>query len=219
VTALWGLPLAALRHVKAIAGVGCEVAIFAAGFSLLTLAAFVQAMGRVGFDRYYLQIFFGATLCLAILLDSEQRAVSAPRKRPLSTVLFLVLTLPLAFFTVAGVHDYFRWNDARWRLVEHAQKLGVPTTSIDGGYEVNGWLSFDLVRKHAEQIDDTHCIGGCHCGILWGLESIWTCHDDSYRVGMNLRNGYVEIAREEPNFWLGKNEPLILSRRPGPVPP
>ncbi|HEY5282781.1 MAG TPA: hypothetical protein VIM14_08325, partial [Polyangia bacterium] len=137
----------------------------------------------------------------------------------LSTVLFLVLTLPMAFFTVAGVHDYFRWNDARWRLVERAQKLGVPTTSIDGGYEVNGWLSFDLVRKHPEQIDDTHCIETCHCGILWGLESIWTCHDDSYRVGMNLRNGYIEIAREEPNFWLGKNQPVILSRRPGQVPP
>jgi hypothetical protein len=129
------------------------------------------------------------------------------------------LMLPLAYFTTAAVHDYFRWNDARWRLVEHARQLGVPTTSIDGGYEVNGWLSFDLMRKHPEKVDDSHCIGSCRCNIPWGLGAIWTCHDDSYRVGMGARDGYIEIAREEPRSWLGKSRPVILYRRPRTIPP
>jgi hypothetical protein len=219
VTALWGLPLTALRRVKGTERAGREVAAFAAMFSILSLAAVVQAMGRTGFDRYYLPILFGAAICVAFLLNTEQQAVSPLRKQAGSMVAFLVLTLPLAFFTCAGVHDYFRWNDARWRLVERARQQGMPTTSIDGGYEVNGWLSFDLMRKHPTEIDTNHCIGICHCEIPWGLASIWTCYDDSYRVGMSLRNGYIEIDRDEPRFWLGKNQPVLLSRRPGHVSP
>jgi hypothetical protein len=218
-TALWGLPVLALRGLRGASRARREVAVFAVAFSVLSLVAIVQTYSRSGLDRYGLPILFGTTVCIAILMDNERRAVSALRKRAWPTVAFLVLTLPMAFFTTAAIHDYFRWNDARWSLVARARQLGVPITSIDGGYEVNGWLAFDLMRKHPLKIDRTRCIGKCRCDVEWGLAGIWTCYDDSYRVGMSVSDGYTEIAREEPRFWLGKSRPLILSRRPGtPVP-
>jgi hypothetical protein len=210
-TALWGLPVAALSRIRHIARTGREAFVFALVFASLSLLAVTLSSGG-GFDRYYLPALFGITVCVAVLLHGEEQFL--PRKpRPLATVGFVVLALPLAFFSVAGIHDYFRWNDTRWHLVDHARQLGIPSTSIDGGYEVNGELSFDLMRRHPEAIDQSHCIGYCHCE-LPSLSSIWTCFDDSYRVGVSLRDGYTEVARELPHFWLGKARPLILSRRP-----
>jgi hypothetical protein len=120
----------------------------------------------------------------------------------------------LAFFTVAGAHDYFRWNNARWRLVARARSLGIPSTSIDGGYEVNGWLSYENLVHHREKIDESACIGECRCDVGANLGGLWNCHDDSYRIALSVRDGYSELARETPLMWLGPNRPLILSRRP-----
>jgi hypothetical protein len=212
-TVLWGLPLAGLRVLRGISRTGQEIFVFAIAFSVGSLVLAVQSYGAVGFDRYYLPLVLGAALALAVLLHGEERLVRRLGHGRLSTFLFVILTLPLAFFTVASMHDYFRWNDARWRLVARTQAMGVPSTSIDGGYEVNGDLSFDLMRKHPEKIDTSRCIGSCHCEIPWGLGPIWTCYDSSYRVGMSIRGEYEEIAREEPNFWLGRNRPVILMRR------
>jgi hypothetical protein len=211
-TALWGLPLGAVGRLAAASPLRREVALFAVIFSALSLAAAVQSFGRYGFDRYGLPLVFGTTLAVAILVSPAAEAAASPRLPAWSNRLFVAAILPMAFFTVAGVHDYFRWNDARWRLVAHARMLGVPATSIDGGYEVNGWLSFDRVRTHREPIDDSRCIGPCRCHPP-SLEEIWTCHDDSYRIGMTVAADYVEVARDAPRFWLGKGRPVILSRR------
>jgi hypothetical protein len=213
-TALWGLPLRALGRLRRTARTGRETFVFAGIFAASSLAIVTQTSGPNGFDRYYWPILLGATVCLAILFDGEERELRTPHARAIGTVAFTVVALPLAFFTVASAHDYFAWNDARWRLVEHAKKLGVPTTSIDAGYEANGFLSFDQMRKHPEAIDKSACIDRCHCEIPWDLGRIWTCYDDSYRIGMTVRDGYQEIARDEPGAWLGKARPVILSRRP-----
>jgi len=217
-TALWGLPLLAAKRLGKASRPRREVTLFAAGFSALSLIAVVQAYGNTGFDRYMLPVLFGCTVCVACLLTLEKEAVPAPgaqgrRRVAWTSVAFAVALLPVGAFSVAGVHDYFRWNDVRWRLVDHALRLGVPSTSIDGGYEVNGWLSYDAVSAHAP--DKSGCIGACTCE---AGELLWTCHDDSYRIGMNVRNGYVELLREEPDFWIGQDRPLILSRRPDPPP-
>ncbi len=213
-TALWGLPIRAADRLGRAARASREAFAFAATFAVLSMVMVTQASGQNGFDRYYWPVLLGAAVCVAILFDGEERAVRTPHGRALATVGFVALALPLAFFTVGGMHDYFRWNDARWHLVDHAKRLGVPSTSIDAGYEANGALSFETMRKHPESIDLDACIGRCHCEIPWGLAGIWTCFDDSYRIGMTVRDGYEELAREEPAAWLGKSRPVILSRRP-----
>jgi hypothetical protein len=106
------------------------------------------------------------------------------------------------------MHDYFRWNDARWSLVDKAMKMGVPPTSIEGGYEVNGWLTLDPMRKGTAP--HSACIGSCRC--FTGLD-IWSCFDDSYRVWMSVPSDYEEVARETPSYWLGRSRTVYLSRR------
>jgi hypothetical protein len=165
-------------------------------------------------DRHYLPIWLGAALAVAVLYSAQSKLRRSPGRRVRTVVPFVLFTLPLAAFSVGGVHDYFRWNDARWHLVELATQAGIPSTSIEGGYEVNGWLSFDRMRKTPGQIDQSRCLGACRCDVPWGLATIWTCYDDSFRVSMSLRDGYVEIARQEPRFWLGPGRPVILSHRP-----
>ena len=214
-SALVGLPLATALRWRGSSPARSEGAVFAALFVALSLAAVIQAYGRFGFDRYDLPLVFGGAFAVAILLAREEQSTARPvLRRARFNLVFVVALAPLTYFTVAGMHDYFRWNDARWRLVAQARSLGVPSTSIDGGYEANGWLSYDQVVKHRELLDQSGCIGKCRCDIPSGLAWIWNCHDDSYRVATTVRDGYVEVARVQPRFWLGSGLPVILSRRP-----
>jgi hypothetical protein len=214
-TALWGLPCRSLRRIPALPGAAGEVALFGAAFAVASLVAFVQASGAASYDRYGLPVMLGTGLCLAILYACpqgarESRALGAGR-----IAAFGALAAPLGYFTLAGVHDYFRWNDARWRLVERARELGVPTTSIDGGYEVNGWLSFDALRSgHGEE----GCIGPCRCDVPPELTRLWNCGDDSYRVATAVPASRDELARERPRYWLPDGPTLYLSRRRPPPP-
>ena len=81
--------------------------------------------------------------------------------------------------------------------------------NLDGGFEVNGWLAWDLVHSGRPA---TGCIGPCKCS--------WAgfCTDDSYRIGFNLYNGYSPLEKVSPSGWLTTIPPLILSRRPLPKP-
>ncbi len=213
-SALWGLPLATAGSWRGTSTARLEGLTFSAAFVGLSLAAIVESYGRDGFDRYGFPLVIGTAFLLAILLARSEETSGGPPPRSLRAVaLYAVALAPIAFFTVAGAHDYFRWNDARWRLVERARKLGVPSTSIDGGYEVNGWLSFEQLEKHRDTVATSACIGKCRCDIP-GLTSLWNCYDDSYRVGTVLRDEYQEISRVQPRYWLGAGPALILSRRP-----
>ncbi len=209
-TGLWGFPARSIGRLWTQSVARIEVGLFGLLLGFFMLAAVVQSSGLENFDRYSLPIFIGCLLFLTVLAASELPD-GAPRLW--RTVVFAAAAAPLAWFTVAGMHDYFRWNDARWALVDHAVRAGVPTTSIDGGYEVNGWLSLDKVR--GPNID-AGCIGPCSCGVASGYIPIWTCHDDSYRIGISVRDGYQEIARFTPHTWFLEPRPLVLSRRWSP---
>lgn len=217
-TALWGLPMIALRGLWRMPTSRRELFLFATALAAFSLVAFVQAMGRNSFDRYYFGGLLGVALAVTALLANDEERFARRRWRLRGTVAYLASATVLGYFTIAGTHDYFRWNDARWRLIEQATAAGIPTTSIDAGYEANGWLSFDAIHGR-RPIDDSRCIGGCRCFVPWELGWLWNCHDDSYRIGMRLRDGYVELARDQTHAWLGKDRTLILSRRPRPARP
>src|ERR1035438_1015594 len=113
-------------------------------------------------------------------------------------------SLPLAFFTIAGLHDYLRWSDAGWELYREALYNGVSPANIQGSFEMNGWHAFDLYESKATP---PACRGECRCG------SPWYCLDDSYRVGMNVYGNYEVVAQRQPRYWLAPGPPGILSRR------
>lgn len=118
-------------------------------------------------------------------------------------VMAAILVIAIGGFTVGGLHDYFRWNDARWELARYGLSLGASPANIQGGYEVNGWLSHDLMRKKAE----LKCKGRCGCA------GFFDCIDDSYMITMNELRGYKLVRAIEPRYWLARGPRVMLLER------
>jgi hypothetical protein len=180
-------------------------------FSLASFAG-VLITAKFAFDRYYLPSIVGLVMVQAISLGwggypaSPQTDVPQDHRprfaaRPALWVAALAFGV-LGYFTVAGVHDYFRWNDARSELYANLLRQGVPPLTIDAGYELNGWYGQGGV------LSPSQCIGGrCTCA------SNFYCLDDSFRIGMNVFGNYEVVDSRQPDYWLAKGPAVVLSRR------
>jgi len=166
-------------------------------FAFLAMTLAWQAYGFEMFDRYCFPGFLGLLFFLAGRLNSTVKAI-----RP---ILFAILLLPIAVYSVGGLHDQFRWNDVRWKLRDEVIRLGVPPGNIEGGIEMDGWNSLE------NQDSPLNCIGPCHCEKAeW-----WPCVDASYRIGVWVRPGYTMVQSAQPTYWLTDGPALIVSRRTG----
>jgi hypothetical protein len=175
-----------------------EIRNFGLIFGALAFVVYVQAFQRQVLDRYFLPCMLGAVIALGA------RASRLPKLD--RWWLALAAALPLCWYTIAGVHDYFRWNDARWDAVKVAEAHGGNPALLDGGYEVNGWLNYDAnMRGTIPQ----GCRGVCRC-----REGAFYCTDDSYTISMEPRPGYLVLADLPVDWWLAKGPSIVLSRRP-----
>jgi hypothetical protein len=185
------------RHLRTAADtVAAEVLVFALFFAGGSFVAAVQAYRMSVFDRYHFPSFLALTLALAIVLGER------PARR-----IFLLALAPLAFFSVAGLHDEFSWNEARWRLYKDAVESGIPFASLEAGYEIDGWNLFDFYQSEQPV---TSCRGSCSC------DAGWYCRDNSYTISMNPRDGYRAISSRKPHYWLAKGPPILLLERMSP---
>jgi hypothetical protein len=194
--AAWAPAVLAARNVPR-ATLRFELAAFAFLFGAVSLLLPLQTYKLGIFDRYFIPCVLSLAVGLALLLQDQ------PIRRA-RWVGFAALLVPLACFGIGGLHDQFRWNEARWQLVQRAIAAGAPATSIDGGYEVNGWLNLDAYN--AKQTP-TGCLGECGCGRGW-----W-CLDASYVIAMNELAGYEVIDRIQPDYWLTRGPAMLLLRR------
>jgi hypothetical protein len=110
----------------------------------------------------------------------------------------------MAWFSVAGVHDYFRWNEGRWALVNAALAVVQPN-NLDGGFEVNGWLNFENYRAGRKP---AHCAGDCGCAVKH-----FSCSDDTYQISMNVGANRAIVAEWQPRYWLLPEGTIYLTRR------
>ena len=115
----------------------------------------------------------------------------------------VALSLALGLFSVLGAHDQFRWNDARWTLIDKAMKSGGTRVTVQGGWEVNCWF-----RAEGYAPQDFACEGGCGCAY-----NGFCCADDRWRIGMTVFQGYRAVEQIQPNYWMANGPPVILSRR------
>jgi hypothetical protein len=100
------------------------------------------------FDRYYLWPF---VLLLALWTCLHAAAPpDAAAARPPWTAAAAVLLAGLALFDVVALHDYFSFSRARWAAVDALRDAGVSVDDIDGGFEVNGLLSYHPERPFDE---------------------------------------------------------------------
>ncbi|HEV8132863.1 MAG TPA: hypothetical protein VGQ81_16570 [Acidobacteriota bacterium] len=198
-----------------------EVILFSALFSLGSLIVSVQSLKLTLPDRYHFPSVLALAPLLAVALSYGARSRGEPAE-PLAPVralnvswrifspqrsaaaLFVAALLPLAYFTIAGLHDYFRWNDVRWDFFNQSVKAGISPLNIQAGFETSGWTIYDAYN--AKQTPP-QCRGKCSCGFGW------FCLDDSYLIGMNLLPDYEVVSSRRPSYWLASGPPIILSRR------
>ena len=115
----------------------------------------------------------------------------------------------MAFYSVAGTHDYMAWNRARYTAVDRLLSEGAKVEEIDAGMEFGGWhLAVKLDRWPS---DADVKIGRSAEAKRW-----WWVVDDRYVVSMQPLEGY-EIRNEETYpEWLvpGQGTIYVLERIP-----
>jgi hypothetical protein len=195
---LWTRLVAGRTSQDRLAPLSAEIRDFGLIFAALAFAIYVQAFQRVVLDRYFLPCTIGCLIALAA------RTAGWPRID--RGGLAVLAVAPLALYAIAGVHDYFRWNDARWAAVPLIEADGGNSSVIDGGYELNGWLNWDTVLANASAHG---CRGACGC-----RENAFYCTDDSYTISTELPPGREVLATLPVDWWLATGPPVVVSRRP-----
>jgi len=175
---------------------------FGAALALLSFGVSVQAYGTLMFDRYYFPAVLGTILVAAgrRLPGVSEKDAGGPSRASWCAAAAVVV---LAIVTTCGVHNYFRWNDARWSLYERVLASGADPRTVDGGYEIQGWRTLDLLTPGAEM----RCIGSCSC------TQGWYCADNSYLLAMNPVPGYRVVEEMQPAYWLAEGPPVRVLQR------
>jgi hypothetical protein len=109
-----------------------------------------RAMYSFLYDRYLLGLM---PVAIIILLLLYQRWVAA--RLPGITLAALSL---FALYAIAGTHDWFALNRARVAAVAQIHAAGLPTTSIQGGFDYDGWTQIEA----AGYVNDARIINPPH---------------------------------------------------------
>jgi hypothetical protein len=205
-TVLWGALVPdttryPTKHSQAQAAGRNELCWFSAAWLVSSLILTIQAYQGEVFDRYY----FPSILSLALLapaLLTDARARIGP-SLGLRTLIAIGALCALGWFSIAGNHDYVAWNRVRAKLYRDVLSTGVSSSSIDAGYELNGWNNIQADQPAT-------CIRRCQCS-----SSPWYCPDDSYRIQMTeaVPKGYRLLKQVMPAYWLAKGPTLKLVQR------
>jgi hypothetical protein len=180
----WARAVARVREHKS------EIGVFGICFGLLSLAAVLLAYRYVVFDRYHYAGILGFTIALAAFFQMENER----RLRRVAIVWIAVL----AAYSTLGLQDYFRWQEARARLLSRAQQRGIRLSEIDAGYEPNGWNT----------VEGNGGSPGC------GPDVVWFCRSRRYRVGLEQTRADRLILSQPTDAWLTRFPDLKLFERP-----
>ena len=165
--------------------------------SVLCLTAFFAHFSIFGisghFDRY--QLVYMPFLLFWMVRSSGPVVWSSCRIRlPIALLLLGVI----AYFSVAATHDCLTRNRTRWDVLRYLMfQTKIPPSEIDGGYEFNGWYTYDPNYKKREDMN-------------W-----WWVADDKYRISYgNATKGYEPLTRVPYARWLpfGEGNIFVLKR-------
>jgi len=162
----------------------------------------------VYFDRYALPgVLLLLVLCALFLAERP-----APRWAMAAGA---ALALLFGLWGIAGVHDLFEWQRARWRGLEYLTgKLQIPPARIDGGFEFNAWH----VEKHPIPYPE-YAFAERHIDVPTD-RSWWWVGDPEYMVAFGTVPGYRVIATFPYERWMpGRSDWAIhVLRRAADVP-
>jgi 4-amino-4-deoxy-L-arabinose transferase-like glycosyltransferase len=132
------------------------------------------------YDRYLI-IFIPLLILLLIGITGigENRTTSLLKKSA------FVLIFAVMLFSVLSTHDYFAWNNSRWKAIDYlTQDLKVLPENIDGGFEFNGLYTYD-----PEYIPSSE-------------KSWWWVKDDEYIIAFGNIGGYSPVKSFNYYSWL-----------------
>jgi hypothetical protein len=167
-----------------------EIGVFGICFGLLSLVAVLLSYRYGVLDRYHYPGILGFTIALAAFFQMENE-----RRLRRTAVVWVAM---MAVFSTLGLHDYFRWQEARARLMSQAQQRGILLSDIDAGYEFNGWNT----------VEGDGGSPGC------GPEVRWFCRNRRYRIGLEQAHGDSLILSQATDAWLVHFPDLKLFERP-----
>ena len=158
-------------------------------FGLLVVLATRNAL----FERYLLPLFVLSLLVAPTLAGVRTgQARSSPMRRTVVTALLAAF----ASFSVLATHDYLEWNRMRWTaLHDLTDEQKIDPHRIDGGYEFNGWLTYDPLYKPHD------------------YKSYWWVDDDEYMLASGPISGYREVRRLAFRRWLTNTESYVAVLR------
>ena len=205
-----GLALSIPLTGLAIVAVGRGVATYGTGFRRLRDPAIAFALLATGLlfagtllhARYYFDRYLLIVLPFAIATLLALRPL--PTIRPIS----IALALLLAWYAVAGTHDYMAWNRARFEGLAALEASGVPAASIDGGFEFNAWRF--APTGYAGPTNEEARPGQPQSQRSW-----WWVTDDRFLLSFRPLGGYTVHRRLPFQRWLlpGTGQVFILERR------
>src|SRR5215510_5198482 len=127
---------------------------------------------------------------------------ASPIHRP---KLALAVIAILLVVSIAEVHDEAKYNQALWQGVENLRKRGVPTSRINGGYMVNGWLQY--AHKGNSRVNEKG-----ELMVDWINDS---SKDFDYQVTNKVENGWVKLNEIPYSAWFGPSGHLYVVQRSG----
>lgn len=160
------------------------------------LALLLVGLRNVLLDRYFLP--FGPLVCLLVVAAVDNPRASAAGDRAALAVLVV-----LGLFSVGATHDYLAWNRARWTATAALTAAGIDAKRIDGGYEFNGWFTYDPAYVFTE------------------AKSWWWVVDDEYVIASGPVPGYRVEQEYAFSRWLlaDRGRVMTLHRLPAPQSP
>jgi len=171
-------------------------------FAFVAYAALLLFAGSLLHTKFYFDRYLLPVLPFAA-------AVVAASSRPTRIGVGAWATAAaLAWFAVAGTHDYMEWNRARYAGIAELERAGATVEDIDGGVEYNAWhLAASLwTWPTAEE---------ARPGKPASQRSWWWVVDDRFVLAFRELEGY-DVVREMSYLRLlvpGTGRVLVLERR------
>lgn len=126
-----------------------EIGVFGICLAVLSFIAVVLTYRYSIFDRYHYPGILGFSLALGAFFPRQNgRRLNAAA---------LVCISGLAAFSTLSLHDYFRWQEARWALLTKAQQSRITLSTIDAGFEPNAWYTLEGMSSACGQLVAVSC--------------------------------------------------------------
>lgn len=181
--------IAALLHMVFTALRGIAAGINRDGGQSLFLLAIISAYIAPFVFTDYIDRYMLFVLPFVLALMAQNAVISQTRLRRSVALLWLVAAIVMG---TMATHDYFAWNRARWSAIHTAEALGANPSTLDGGFEYNGYYRFEEQPRVTQP------------GKSW-----WWVDDDRYIVTFTIVPGYLERAQFPVKAWLPRTPPVV----------